>query len=110
MSVKVLRTGPAVLVSALVSSCAVGPDFHTPPAPTVTHYTREPEPTGAVAAPGTSGVAQTFSADRDIPSDWWTLYHSSALDDLVREALKDSPTVQAASATLLTAVETWKAN
>jgi NodT family efflux transporter outer membrane factor (OMF) lipoprotein len=92
------------------SACAVGPDFKAPPAPATTHYTRAPEPTGTVAGPGASGVAQTFSSERDIPADWWTLYHSSALDDLVRQALTDSPTVQAAQATLLTAVETWKAN
>jgi len=100
-----------VVTTALAASaCAVGPDFKTPAAPTTTHYTRAPEPEGAVAAPGTSGVAQTLSTERDIPADWWTLYHSSALDDLVRQALTDSPSVQAAQATLLTAVETWKAN
>lgn len=103
---------PALLLgaAAAVCSCAVGPDFHTPAPPATGHYTRAPEPTETVAAPGASGVAQTFSSERDIPVDWWTLYHSSALDDLVREALADSPTVQAARATLTTAVETWKAN
>ncbi len=98
------------LTAALVAACAVGPDFHAPAPPATTHYTRAPEPTGTVAAPGASGTAQNFSSERDIPADWWTLYHSSALDELVREALADSPTVQAAQATLRTAVETWKAN
>jgi NodT family efflux transporter outer membrane factor (OMF) lipoprotein len=105
-----LRCGVMLLGAAALSACAVGPNFRAPPAPATTHYTRAPEPVGTVAAPGASGVAQTFSAARDIPADWWTLFHSSALDDLVREALADSPTVQAARATLLTAVETWKAN
>ncbi|HWW33566.1 MAG TPA: TolC family protein, partial [Steroidobacteraceae bacterium] len=100
----------SLLTAALVAGCAVGPDFHTPAPPATSHYTRAPEPTGTVAAPGASGTAQTFSSERDIPADWWTLYHSSSLDGLVREALADSPTVQAAQATLLTAVETWKAN
>ena len=110
MSVNILKTSLALGVAAAMSSCAVGPDFKTPAAPTTTHYTRAPEPTGTVAAPGPSGVAQTFSSERDIPADWWTLYHSNALDDLVRQALTDSPTVQAAQATLRVAVETWKAN
>jgi NodT family efflux transporter outer membrane factor (OMF) lipoprotein len=100
----------SLLTAALVAGCAAGPDFHTPAPPATSHYTRAPEPTGTVAAPGASGTAQTFSSERDIPADWWTLYHSSSLDELVREALADSPTVQAAQATLLTAVETWKAN
>ena len=104
------RLAVAAATAVAASACAVGPDFKTPAAPATTHYTRAPEPTATVAAPGASGVAQTFSSERDIPADWWTLYHSSALDELVRQALNDSPTVQAAQATLLTAVETWKAN
>jgi NodT family efflux transporter outer membrane factor (OMF) lipoprotein len=110
MTMSAAKLALVVATTVAASACAVGPDFKTPPAPTTTHYTRAPEPTGTVAAPGASGVAQTFSSERDIPADWWTLYHSNALDDLVRQALTDSPTVQAAQATLLTAVETWKAN
>ena len=103
------RLSLTLLAAAAVSACAVGPDFRTPAAPATSHYTRAPEPTGTVAAPGASGTAQTFSSEHDIPADWWTLFHSQPLDDLVRQALTDSPTVQAAQATLLTAVETWKA-
>lgn len=99
----------ALLAAAAVAACAVGPDFHAPPPPATSHYTRAPEPTGTVAAPGASGTGQTFSSSRDIPADWWTLFHSSALDELMRQALADSPTVQAAQATLLTAAETWRA-
>ena len=110
MTMSAAKLALVVATTVAASACAVGPDFKTPPPPATTHYTRAPEPTGTVAAPGASGVAQTFSSERDIPADWWTLYHSSALDELVRQALTDSPTVQAAQATLLTAVETWKAN
>ena len=98
----------AMLGATALSACAVGPNFHAPAAPATTHYTRAPEPTGTVAAEGRSGGAQTFSADRDIPADWWTLFHSQALDTLVREALADSPTMQAARATLLTAAENYR--
>ena len=94
---------------AAVSACAVGPDFHSPAPPSTSHYTRAPEPTGTVASSGPSGAAQSFSADRDIPADWWTLFKSEPLDELVRQALHDSPTVQAALATLLTAAETYRA-
>jgi NodT family efflux transporter outer membrane factor (OMF) lipoprotein len=100
----------ALLTATLLAACAVGPNFHTPAPPATEHYTRTPEPTGTVSAPGASGVAQSFSAERDIPADWWTLFHSTALDQLVRQALTDSPTVQSAQATLLSSVETWKAN
>jgi NodT family efflux transporter outer membrane factor (OMF) lipoprotein len=109
MRMKALTPIVTLLAAALVTACAVGPDFHPPAAPATEHYTRAPEPQGTVSAPGASGVAQTLSAERDIPADWWTLFHSSALDQLVRQALADSPTVQAARATLLTAAETYKA-
>jgi NodT family efflux transporter outer membrane factor (OMF) lipoprotein len=100
----------ATLSTAALAACAVGPDFHAPRAPDTTHYTRDPQPTATVAAPGAGGAAQSFAPDRDIPAEWWTLFHSSALDELMRQALKDSPTVQSAQATLLNAAETYKAN
>jgi len=99
----------AMLGAVVLAACAVGPNFHSPAPPATEHYTRAPEPTGTVSAPGASGSAQTFSAERDIPADWWTLFHSQALDALMRQALADSPTVQAARATLLSAAETYKA-
>jgi NodT family efflux transporter outer membrane factor (OMF) lipoprotein len=98
----------AALAGAALAACAVGPDFHTPSPPTTTHYTN-PEPQATVSAPGPGGTAQTLNSERDIPADWWTLFHSQPLDDLVREALTDSPTVQAARATLLSAAETYRA-
>ncbi|HYC10580.1 MAG TPA: efflux transporter outer membrane subunit, partial [Steroidobacteraceae bacterium] len=99
----------AALSVTLLSACAVGPDFHEPAAPDTTHYTRGPEPQTTVAAPGPGGAAQTLSTDRDIQADWWTLFRSTALDELVRQALNDSPTLQAARATLTTAAETYRA-
>lgn len=99
----------AILTAAAVSACAVGPDFHAPAAPTTSHYTHAPEPVDTVSAPGHSGTAQTLVADRDLPADWWTVFHSAPLDELVRQSLSDNPSVQAASATLRNAAETWRA-
>jgi len=99
----------AALCVTLLSACAVGPDFHEPAAPDTTHYTRAPEPQTTVAAPGPGGAAQTLSTDREVQADWWTLFRSPALDELVRQALNDSPTLQAARATLTTAAETYRA-
>jgi NodT family efflux transporter outer membrane factor (OMF) lipoprotein len=104
------RAGGALLGALALMGCAVGPNFHSPKAPDTDHYTRAPQPTETVAAPGAGGAAQTIGATRDIPADWWTLFHSSSLDELMRQALKDSPTVQSAQATLLNAAETYKAN
>src|SRR4029077_20470282 len=48
---------------------------------------------------------QRFVAGMDIPGQWWTLFHSSALDALVQEALGRNPTVAAAQASLREAAE-----
>jgi NodT family efflux transporter outer membrane factor (OMF) lipoprotein len=62
-----------------------------------------------VDAPGVAGAAQTFNSDRDIPGDWWTLFQSKPLDELVRTALRDSPTVESAKAALRSARENYLA-
>ena len=102
------HVGIAVVTAAL-GACAVGPDFHPPAAPETTHYTPSPAPGTTEGAPGRTGEAQTLVEDRDIQADWWTLFHNPQLDELMRRALQDNPSVQAAQATLLNAQETWKA-
>jgi NodT family efflux transporter outer membrane factor (OMF) lipoprotein len=96
-------------ISIALTACAVGPDFHAPAAPPTEHYTPGPQPQVTVDAPGAAGKAQTFVTDRDIPADWWTLFQSESLDGLVRAALRDSPTVESAKATLRSAQESYNA-
>ncbi|MFP5240225.1 MAG: efflux transporter outer membrane subunit, partial [Acidobacteriota bacterium] len=45
----------------------------------------------------------------DIPAQWWTLFHSEALDQLIRRALADSPTLASAEAALRQARENLNA-
>ena len=47
--------------------------------------------------------------NRDIPGDWWTLFQSPQITKLVTEALQNSPTIDAASATLRQAQELERA-
>ena len=90
-------------IAMLVSGCAVGPDFKSPPAPAASGYTERPLPAQTVAA---RGEAQKFSSDEKIPAQWWTLFRSEKLDQLVKAALAGSPSVEAAKATLNQARET----
>ncbi len=103
----------ASLVSALavtaLAGCAVGPDFKEPEAPAVNSYTREALPAETASTPGRAGTAQQFVAGQEIPSEWWTLFHSEALDRLIRQALADSPSLAAAQATLRQAQENLRA-
>ncbi|MDH0684184.1 efflux transporter outer membrane subunit [Achromobacter animicus] len=88
----------SMALCALLSACAVGPDFDTPAAPDVAAYT----PNGQDALPAGQ---QRLQAGADIPAQWWQLFRSDALDRLVRQALDASPTLEEARARLRQAQE-----
>ncbi|MDN5003638.1 efflux transporter outer membrane subunit [Bradyrhizobium sp. GCM10027634] len=94
----------ALALALLLADCAVGPDFVTPPPPDVTGYTPEPLTSTAAASAG-SGAAQRFDSTRDLPGQWWTLFHSRALNTLVERALAANADLQAAQAALRVARE-----
>jgi NodT family efflux transporter outer membrane factor (OMF) lipoprotein len=80
-----------------------------PESPKTDHYTPAPLPQETAAAPGIGGAAQRFVIGQDIPAQWWTLFHSEALDQLIHQALTNSPTLEAAQATLRQARENLRA-
>ncbi len=94
-----------LLMSAALSACAAGPNFHRPAAAADERYTRRP--IAAVIAPATTVefAPQQFDTACDISADWWNLFHSDALSVLVDRALKANPDLAAARATLLQAQE-----
>ena len=85
------------MILALAGGCAVGPDFVRPGPPDADRYTRQPLAAGTLAA---DGQAQRFTSGSALPADWWRLFQSASLDAVVRQALADSPTLQASEATL----------
>ena len=85
------------LLMGLLGACAVGPDFVRPAAPNVDRYTSRPQPVATVAA---DGQAQSFVPGAAVAADWWQLFHSATLDALVRRALANNPTLEAAEASL----------
>src|SRR5881394_449571 len=95
----------AIVACFLTGGCVVGPDFKTPARPAVSEYTAKPL-ANTVAAPGvTGGQAQRFITNADIPSDWWTLFHSRELNSLIEQALARNADLKAAEAALLVAHE-----
>lgn len=95
----------AVFTSLLLAGCAVGPNFKPPAAPTVSSYTAHPL-TSTVSTPSVAaGDAQHFSSGTDIPADWWTLFHSRALNALIEQSLAHNPDLKAAQAALTVAHE-----
>jgi NodT family efflux transporter outer membrane factor (OMF) lipoprotein len=99
----------ALALSAWCAGCMVGPDFQRPPLPSASSLTELALPAQTVATPVPGGEAQVFEPEAPMPSHWWSLYGSAALDQLVDLALHDSPTVAAAQAALRQAQETLAA-
>ena len=101
------RLGCFMAVSSLLltAACAVGPNFKKPAALKVTGYTPSPPSTTSSTSNVHGGEAQQFIEGRDIPGEWWTLFHSKPLNDLIERALKANPDLKAAQAALTVARE-----
>jgi NodT family efflux transporter outer membrane factor (OMF) lipoprotein len=102
-----LLTTSVLLFIALLftSACVVGPKFKKPAAPDVSGYTPAPITTTTATSNVSGGEAQHFAQGADIPGDWWILFHSRPLNDLIERALKANPDLKAAQAALLVARE-----
>jgi NodT family efflux transporter outer membrane factor (OMF) lipoprotein len=103
-----LQFSIAVLFTTILTGCMLGPDFHSPPSPETKSYTKRPLPTKTVAIShaGNAGAAQYFVNGQDIPAAWWFMFHSQPLNDLICQALDNSPNLAAAEAALRQTQET----
>ena len=89
----------ALAIALSVSGCAVGPDFKRPDAPRVEGYL--PTVTTVSESMDRSAAnAQHFVDDMDIPGQWWIVFQSQPLNELIGEAIKANPDLQAAQASL----------
>ena len=95
----------SLITAALVSGCAVGPDFKAPARPDVARFTASALPDSLTGAEYTGSRAQGFVDVTQTPLDWWTVFGSTELDGLVARALKQSPTIASAEAALRQAQE-----
>jgi NodT family efflux transporter outer membrane factor (OMF) lipoprotein len=96
------RSALTVSLAALtLAGCAVGPDFHRPQTPAVQDYLHPAPPP---PKPDAQDV-QHLNPGTEIAGQWWQLFHSPPLDEVVRAALAGSPTLAAADATLAQARE-----
>jgi NodT family efflux transporter outer membrane factor (OMF) lipoprotein len=95
----------ATMALALVGGCEVGPDFFRPTPPAAAGYQPESLPAKTTSSDIEGGEAQNFIHGQDIPGQWWTLFHSDALDAIIAQALAANPNLQAAQAALRQAKE-----
>jgi NodT family efflux transporter outer membrane factor (OMF) lipoprotein len=98
---KTTATVRAVVIVAVLlgSGCTVGPNFvrPEPPAGGYVDSTRV-----ANSAPG-SAATRTINYGADVADDWFRLFNSAVLDELVRSALAGNPDLKAARHGLLAA-------
>ncbi|HEY2807404.1 MAG TPA: efflux transporter outer membrane subunit [Steroidobacteraceae bacterium] len=92
------------VVTALLSACAVGPDFKQPSVPGPNAYLPQNAPT---QAPETT--APQFEDGRMVPERWWEAFQCQELSELVGESLQRSPSALEARARLRQAQETYTA-
>ncbi|MBV9275008.1 MAG: efflux transporter outer membrane subunit [Verrucomicrobia bacterium] len=94
---------------AVLAGCAVGPDFRRPAAPPVNGYTPERLVPRTAGANVKGGEPQRFVEGLDIPGQWWRLFHSRALDELLDESIRNNPNLESAQAALRVAQENVRA-
>lgn len=84
-----------VVAFIMVSGCTVGPDFKRPEPPENASYTVDglPQKTVQIDTPG--GRVQVFKRVRQVRSDWYHLFHSQALNQLIKKALANNPSIKA---------------
>jgi NodT family efflux transporter outer membrane factor (OMF) lipoprotein len=99
----------AALASVLAAGCAVGPDFKRPPPPDVKAYTPDPLPDSINATAVGGGEGQRFTNGADITAQWWTLFHSKPLNELIEQSLARNHDLKAAQAALTVANENVRA-
>src|ERR1700733_6364084 len=92
-----------VAAASALASCAVGPNFHQPNPPDTSGYLHPSSDTAPVQ-PQAQDV-QNISPGAELAGEWWQLFHSAQLYEVVRTAIAASPTLVAANATLAGARE-----
>jgi len=88
------------LFTVNLQGCSVGPDFKAPKAPKTKTYSDQKIPSKTVHTSGVGGEAQVLALGEEIPSKWWNLFQSKALNELIAKGLAHSPSLKAAEAAL----------
>jgi outer membrane protein TolC len=81
-------------LTAFITACTLGPNFERPATPDQPAYSQSLPPAGS---------ASSVTYGGDVAADWYELFHSEGLNALVRQALENSPDLDAARHGLLAA-------
>jgi len=96
-----------VLMTFVVTGCAVGPNFKTPVFNTPEHYTDPP-----ISANITDGKKDNIKEQRllfaeNLSADWWAMFGSEDLNMLIKQGFTENPSLAKAQAALRRAEENY---
>jgi NodT family efflux transporter outer membrane factor (OMF) lipoprotein len=80
-----------------LGGCAAGPEFVRPAVPSAARYTAA-TPQGEAGS--SDETAQHIALGKEIEGNWWTLFRSDAIDQLVTQAVEHNRTLASSAATL----------
>ena len=83
---------------ALLSACGAEPPTTAPPPSADASYTPGGPPT--IPSVGKAGTDQHFTLGKEVSGEWWGLFKSQPLDDLLAQAVAGNRTLAAAHASL----------
>lgn len=99
----------ALALSTLLAGCAAGPDFKRPAPPASETYTSHAGNAVVTVAPSAIDGSQRIVPGLAVEAEWWRSFRSPRLDTFIADALKQSPSLEAAEANLRQAQELQKA-
>jgi NodT family efflux transporter outer membrane factor (OMF) lipoprotein len=91
------------MLAVVTSGCTAGPNFTPPAAPAVSRYTAPDEKTSFDAGPAAPG--QSVAPGKRVTGDWWTLFRSPDLDQIVKQAIAGNLTFESTKSRLAAARE-----
>jgi NodT family efflux transporter outer membrane factor (OMF) lipoprotein len=99
-----IMQGRAIVLACVLGfgGCAVGPNFIRPTPPPAARYTADTLRGESASA---NDTAQHLALGREVAGDWWSLFRSDAIDQLVKQAVAHNRSLESSTATLRRAQE-----
>ena len=90
-----LRLGSALATVIALGGCVVGPDFASPAAPGVSSYLPSDRGNGRERVKG-----MKLAFDKQVPGDWWEVFGSKHLNELIELGMSQNADLEAAEAAI----------
>jgi NodT family efflux transporter outer membrane factor (OMF) lipoprotein len=90
----------AAMLCMGAAGCTLGPDFEVPKPPSVTRYTSPGETTVPHPDASKEVPTQAIALGESVAANWWTLFRSSDLNLLIKQAIAGNYTLESVRAKL----------